>query len=172
MARRYVDERFKTGRAFAAYVDLLDAADSVRDRMSRHLETLDLTMMQFRVLETLARNGPQYQQVLSRKFRCPKDQVASVLRSLEGCGYVRKEAARLAQTSAEGWVNPRNAAKMKRAPRGRPVKLVRLTTEGEKLIGYVFPKHAKVVKAEMRVLEGREQATLSRLCRKLKDGIR
>jgi hypothetical protein len=27
-----------------------------------------------------------------------------------------------------------------------------------------------VVKAEMRALEGREQVTLSRLCRKLKDG--
>ena len=48
--------------------------------------------------------------------------------------------------------------------------LVRLTEEGEKLIAYVFARHRKVVKAEMRALEGREQETLSRLCRKLKEG--
>jgi DNA-binding MarR family transcriptional regulator len=53
---------------------------------------------------------------------------------------------------------------------GVRVVQVELTLEGKGLIAKVSPKVAKVVKAEMRALEGREQVTLSRLCRKLKEG--
>jgi DNA-binding MarR family transcriptional regulator len=45
-----------------------------------------------------------------------------------------------------------------------------LTAEGKKFVGTVFPKHAKVVKSLMRVLDGREQQTLSRLLQKLREG--
>jgi hypothetical protein len=47
---------------------------------------------------------------------------------------------------------------------------VRLTRVGKDVMKQVFPKRAKVVKAEMSVLDGREQKTLSRLCRKLRQG--
>jgi uncharacterized protein with von Willebrand factor type A (vWA) domain len=45
-----------------------------------------------------------------------------------------------------------------------------LTPEGKEWIAHVFPKHAKVVKAEMRALDGREQQSLARLCQKLRRG--
>ena len=45
-----------------------------------------------------------------------------------------------------------------------------LTAQGTKFVGTVFPKHAKVVKSLMRVLDGREQQTLSRLLQKLREG--
>ena len=48
--------------------------------------------------------------------------------------------------------------------------LVNLTEEGEKLIANVFPKHVKLIRSELRVLQGREQVTLSRICRKLRRG--
>jgi|ERR1700683_1981164 hypothetical protein len=48
--------------------------------------------------------------------------------------------------------------------------LLRLTPEGEKFVGTIFPKHAKVVKCLMRVLDGREQKTLRRLLAKLRAG--
>jgi DNA-binding MarR family transcriptional regulator len=57
-----------------------------------------------------------------------------------------------------------------RARKGRRIGIVRLTPLGEKLIGSVLPKQAKVVKALMRALHGREQQTLSRLCTKLRKG--
>ena len=53
---------------------------------------------------------------------------------------------------------------------GHAVGVLRLTPEGEKFVGTIFPKHAKVVKSLMRVLEGREQQTLSKLLRKLRKG--
>ena len=48
--------------------------------------------------------------------------------------------------------------------------IVLLTPRGKKFIGTFFPKHAKVVKSLMRVLEGREQVTLSRQLLKLRKG--
>jgi hypothetical protein len=54
--------------------------------------------------------------------------------------------------------------------RGRPVTVIELTEQGEALIANVFQKHAKLVKAQMRVLDGREQQTVSRLCEKLRRG--
>jgi len=62
----------KTNRAFRAYIDLMDAADWLRGEMSDQLATFDVTMMQFRVMEALFRGGPQYQQLLSQRFDCSK----------------------------------------------------------------------------------------------------
>jgi hypothetical protein len=49
------------------------------------------------------------------------------------------------------------------------VGVAKLTPEGENLIGCVLPKQSKLVKSLMRALDGREQQTLSRLCRKLRE---
>jgi MarR family transcriptional regulator, 2-MHQ and catechol-resistance regulon repressor len=162
MTRRYVSERGKTSRAFRAYVDLMDTADSLRDRMSRHLEVFDLTMLQFRVLQAVFHDGPMYQQAISRKFRCTKQNVSAVIDRMEQSGWISRESATL----------PRRDSAIAKAPAGaatgRKIVLVQLTPQGKQLIARVFPKHAKVVKAEMKMLEGREQQTLSRLCQKLR----
>lgn len=49
-------------------------------------------------------------------------------------------------------------------------RFLRLTPKGEKSVGTIFPKHAKVVKSLMRVLDRREQQTLRRLLQKLREG--
>jgi len=48
--------------------------------------------------------------------------------------------------------------------------VVSLTRDGRKLIATVLPRQAKMVKAMMRALDLREQDTLGRLCRKLREG--
>jgi hypothetical protein len=53
---------------------------------------------------------------------------------------------------------------------GRRIGVVILTPLGAELIGSVLPKQAKLAKAWMRALHGREQESLSRLCRKLREG--
>ncbi|MGO9591858.1 MAG: hypothetical protein ACLP3K_17655 [Candidatus Acidiferrales bacterium] len=61
--------------------------------------------------------------------------------------------------------------KAKREDReGRMVHVVGLTARGKKFIGNVLPRHAKVVKALMRALDAREQDSISRVCRKLREG--
>ena len=161
---RYITEKGKTGRAFGAYLDLLDAADWIREEMGRQLAMFDLTIAQFRVLEALWREGPHYQQAMSNKFKCSKQAMAHVLRRLERSGWIARAETTLPRTKE---ARKKSSAKAKR---GRRITEVRLTAEGERLIGRVYPRHAKMVKAEMRVLEGREQGTLSRLCRKLMQG--
>jgi DNA-binding MarR family transcriptional regulator len=197
MSRRnqpHVNELQKRDRAFAAYLDLLDAADLMREKMSHQIRYCGLTMLQFRVLATIYREGPQYQQELSRKLNCAKQNMATVVSGLVECGCLRREVSSLARTPTEGGPSPRMnrdakggapSAPVGRSPRlgsgqagcrsspdrqGRRIIILRLTADGEDLIAYVFPRHAKLVKAEMRALEGREQAALSRLCRKLKEG--
>lgn len=102
MATRHADERVKTGRALRACVDLLDTADWLEERMSRQLENFDLTLMEFRVLETLQREGPMYQQALSRKFKCSKQSVAFVLKRLLEEGWIRRVPSALARTGGDG----------------------------------------------------------------------
>jgi DNA-binding MarR family transcriptional regulator len=187
MARQIIGARGKTVRAFDAYLDLIDAADWIRDEMSRQLNSWDLTFMQFRVLESIYRHGPQYQQAISHRFRCSRQSVQCVIQALERSGCIRRAPSYLPAVPSGEASHRRAQGLLKRdeldAPvrktvrvarggerRGRKIVLLRLTPEGKDLIAHVFPKHAKVVKSHMRVLDGREQVTLSRLCRKLWKG--
>jgi hypothetical protein len=54
--------------------------------------------------------------------------------------------------------------------KGPQVGAVALTRSGKKMIGNVLPRHAKVVKALMVVLDAREQESISKVCRKLRRG--
>jgi MarR family transcriptional regulator, 2-MHQ and catechol-resistance regulon repressor len=148
----------RTRRAVAACRDLLETADWLRDRLKRDLESFGLSLLEYRVLETLDCDGPQYQRAISRKFRSSDTGVLKAIRRFEKMGWVRRERSTL----------PSKARMTGPKARGPKIALVHLTPEGERLIAYVFPKHASAVKAEMRALEGREQLNLSRLCRKLR----
>lgn len=160
MTRQYVDQRARTDRAFDAYFDLMDTAAWFEAEMSQQLKTFDLTMMQFRVLEALHRGGPQYQQALSRKFQCSKQNVGWVLKSLQRQGLIRRARATL----------PKKESSYANTKAGRRIVQMRLTPRGKEWIAWVFPKHAKVVKSHMRAIDGREQQTLSRICQKLREG--
>jgi len=147
----------------------MDAADWLRGEMSDQLATFDLTMMQFRVMEALFRGGPQYQQLLSQRFDCSKQNIARVLKRLLKAGAVRSDRCRLPSRPTEGAA--REA--WKRAGlrwQGRWISLLTLTPKGKRFIARVIGKHKKVVKAWMRVLDAREQQTLGRLCRRLREG--
>ena len=47
---------------------------------------------------------------------------------------------------------------------------IHLTPEGRNVIAQVVPLRAKLIRAQMRALKGREQETLGRLCDKLAEG--
>lgn len=48
--------------------------------------------------------------------------------------------------------------------------VVGLTRPGKKFMKDLLPNHSKLVKSVMRVLRGKEQDSLFRLCRKLREG--
>jgi MarR family transcriptional regulator, 2-MHQ and catechol-resistance regulon repressor len=165
---RDLSRHAKMSRAFRAYINLMDAADWLRGEMSGQLATFDLTMVQFRVLEALYREGPQYQQLLSVKFQCSKQSIGLVLERLKKLGAVRRDWCRLPATSDRVELGFEKGAG--KNWQGRRISLVTLTPAGRKLAGSVIEKHKKVVKAWMRAIDAREQETLARLCWKLRRG--
>jgi MarR family 2-MHQ and catechol resistance regulon transcriptional repressor len=160
-ASPYNNAQGKTVRSFAAYLDLCEAAEYLTEQMSRQLAMFNLSTFQFRVLATLLHNGPQYEKAIGHQFHCSRQNVSKVVDSLVRMGCV--------QTSRSAIVRRIRAGVLTEAP-DRRILLLRLTAKGDALIRYVFPKHAKLVKAEMKVLDGRQQETLSRLCIKLREG--
>jgi MarR family 2-MHQ and catechol resistance regulon transcriptional repressor len=161
-------QREKTQRAFRAYVDLLDTAEWMRSYMRGPLESFDLTMGGFRLLEMLYREGPTSVVAAAEKRGCQRQNLDVIITRLEERGWVRRTVTTRPPVEIKKSHLPR--AKRGRKREGRRVGIVSLTPRGEKFVGQVFPKHAKVVKALMRVLDGREQESLSRLCRKLREG--
>jgi MarR family transcriptional regulator, 2-MHQ and catechol-resistance regulon repressor len=157
-ARLHIPEQIKTKRAYRTCHQLIETADWLREKLSSQLANFDLTWMEFRVLDALRHGGPQYQNRLSRRFDTCKQSVAHVLRRLEGYGWIRREEAFLVKSLTDP-----------KAKRGRKVMLVELTKEGSRKIAEIFPKHTKVVKCYLRVLDGRQQETLAELLKKLRE---
>ena len=166
--KRRPTQKEKTLRAFGAYLELLDTAAWLKSWMHGPLASVDLTMQGFRLLVLLYRDGPTPMSDAAKQMRFPRQNLEFVLRRLEKRGWVCRENVRAEARSEK----IREERKVRRA-RLRPawhVGIIRLTPEGERFVGHAFPQHAKVVKALMRALDGREQETLGEICRKLRAG--
>jgi len=161
-------QKEKTQRAFRAYLDLLDTADWMRGQLRAQLEGFDLTMAGFRLLEILNRDEFVSKPIAAEELHCKRENLNVVIARLEQRGWVQQ--AMTTYTLAE--IKESNVPKAKRGqPRaGRRVGVISLTPLGKKFIGEVLPRHAKIVKSFMRALDGREQESLSRACRKLREG--
>jgi MarR family 2-MHQ and catechol resistance regulon transcriptional repressor len=138
----------KSQLAFAAFTYLVDANETVLSLLRYQLKLFGLTMSQFRTLAALLHEGVLSQAALSKKVHRTDADISIVVANL-----VKR-----------GWV-------VRRAHRGDKRKvMVQLTPEGQKKIAKVFPRHVKVVRAQMAALKPREQEILRRLCRKLDMG--
>jgi DNA-binding Lrp family transcriptional regulator len=155
-------------RALRAYLDLLDAADWMRHELRNQLESFDLTVDGFRLLETLHREGPLTTVELCKRRGCMKQSLVRILRRLEERGWARRELVTLPPAEIDENRMPKRLRGKPR--RGRTVGQIGLTPAGRKFMGLVFPRHAKLVFAFMKVLEGREHESMSEMCRKLKEG--
>lgn len=158
----------KTLRAFRAYLDLLETTAYMQKEMQSQLEAFDVTMQTIRILEMLYRKGPMAIRLMARQMKCSRQNIKNILRPLRERGWAVLEMATRPPVAKDESQLPVEKRGDKR--RGRAVGIVLLTARGKQFIGTFFPKHAKVVKSLMRVLDGREQVTLSRLLLKLRKG--
>lgn len=134
-----------TVRALNAYINLIRASDSVAGQTATELEAYGLTVGQFGVLEALLHLGPLCQYTLAEKLLRSGGNITLVVDNLEKHGWVRRE----------------------RQKDDRRMVRIHLTPEGRRLIGRVFPEHARAVARQMSGLTPAEQETLRRLARKL-----
>jgi len=136
-----VEER----RALDLYIKLSRAADSVNQRVNRHLQDVHLTVSQFGVLEALYHLGPLTPGKLGEKILRSTGNLTLVIDNLEKRALV---------------VRTQN-------PADRRSILVELTTAGKELIESIFPEHVATVVQDVAVLSAEEQCQLAALCRKL-----
>jgi DNA-binding MarR family transcriptional regulator len=160
-------QKEKTLRAFRTYFDLLDAADYLRVWLRSQMAMFGLSLLGLRVLEMLYREGPMEVRAIAARRGYPMQHIHALMCRMEAKGWVSRKIVRRDPAP----IKITHIPKARRGNvEGRKVTVAALTESGQKLIGTVIPTHAKVVKALMRALDGREQDTLSYLLRKLREG--
>lgn len=156
-------------RSLRVYLEFLETGDWLRHEMEQHLAAFDMTLMEFRILELLNRGEPMFAKALAAKFHCSPGNVKCVLDRMVRRGWVRKDWSHAKYQVARRFRF--HKIKPPKQPRkGRLVLVLSLTPAGEEAIVNVLPKHAKIVKAKMKVLRGAQQQTLGYLCEKWRAG--
>ena len=131
--------------ALSAMINLMRASDALAASIHQDLLARRLTISQFGALEALLHLGPLFQGTLAGKLLRSCGSVTAVVAGLEKRGLARRD-----RPEADG----------------RYVR-VSLTPAGRRLIGGLFPLHARVIAGRFAALTPGEQQTLRRLCRKL-----
>src|ERR1700691_4821273 len=91
----------KRERAFRTYLDLLDTADWIRGFMRGPLESFDLTMGGFRLLEMLYREGPVSMPEAAERMQCARQNTDVIFDRLEERGWVAREIWELPPVASE-----------------------------------------------------------------------
>jgi DNA-binding MarR family transcriptional regulator len=157
----------QTERAFRAYLDLIDTADWLKREMRAPLEAFDMTMIEFRLMEMLYREGALTAPDVARRIGRPRQDVQVIIGRLQERGWLGCTTVSLPPVEFERAHVPKAEQDGRE---GRKVGVVGLTASGKKLMGTVLPRHAKLVRAMMCVLDAREKDSISKVCRKLRRG--
>lgn len=166
--KRRLTHRQKTQRAMEAYMELIDDADWLKGELRVPLESFDLTMGELRLLDLLNRRGALTTRDVMRARKAKKENVKRMVKQLEERGWVGRRVITLPPV---GFDDSHQAKTRKDEPRrGQLTGVVGLTASGKRFIVDVLPRHSKLVKSLFRVLDSREQVSMIRMCRKLREG--
>jgi MarR family 2-MHQ and catechol resistance regulon transcriptional repressor len=131
--------------ALNGFIALMRATDSVQAHLSRNVEAEGVTMGQFAVLEALLHLGPMSQCDIGAKLLRTGSNITMVLDNLERRGFVHR---------------------LRRKEDRRAIE-VSLSPAGRRLIGALFPQHARRITRLFSVLSQRDQQRLASLCKTL-----
>lgn len=158
----------KTQRAMEACMEMIDTADWLKGELRVPLESFDLTMGEFRLLQLLDRRGALTTRDVMRARKAKKENVKRMVNHLEKRGWVGRRIVTLPAVGFEDSHKARSRESERRG--GKSIGVVGLTAAGKSFIGDVLPRHSKLVKSLFQVLESREQTSMIRMCRKLRQG--
>ncbi len=164
----YRSPKVRAERALRGYTELLDAADWLKREVRAPLESFEMTLAEFRLMDVLYREGALPVVELARRRGSEWHHVCDMIEQLEKRGWLRRGIATLPPVEFERAHLPKSRREEKR--RGRQLTVVGMTAEGKKFLGYVLSIHGKLVTAMMRALDAREMDSLFRICRKLREG--
>lgn len=156
----------KIQRAWGAYLELTEAASWVEEKLSVPLNLFGLTRAEFRLLVVLYRHGPlTFREAMEKLGRIRRGLHETVKNAAES-GWVKLGERELPATEVKESRLPKNERGKPR--RGRRVRLISLSSEGERLIGKVLPRQERMVRSLMDALESREMDSFARICRRLR----
>ncbi len=135
-------------RALSAYVKLARAANATLAYARVGLEDAGLSLGQFAVLEALYHVGPLNLGDLARRILTSSGNLTLVIDNLEKRGLVKRQ----------------------QQGRDKRFILATITPAGRKLVGRIFPGHARRITEVMGRLSPADQEKLGALCRKLGTG--
>jgi MarR family 2-MHQ and catechol resistance regulon transcriptional repressor len=134
-----------TATALKLWVVLSRSHDALAEVLKADIERHDLTPAEFGVMEALYHKGPQLLGEIQKR----------ILVSSGGMTFLVDRLAK------------RGLAERQSCPSDRRARYAALTRKGEKLMGSIFPAHAKVILGAMKGLKGTEQRELTALLRTL-----
>jgi len=166
--QRYEPHREKMQRAFRAFTTLIDTADWIKGELRGPLDSFDLTMGEFRVMEILNREGALPLTTVAERRQVRRPGIRRTVNRLERRGWLGRRSVTLPPAEFK---RMHRAVSRKEEPRlGRRICVIGLTKAGKKFMGNVLPNQSKLVRALMRALRAQEQESLVRICEKLREG--
>ena len=164
----YLSPEERTERALRGYAELLDTADWLKGEVRVPLESFEMTLTEFRLLYVLHRDGALPVVELAKRRASKWHHVSTMIQRLERRGWLRRAIVTFPPVEFERAHLPKARRDEKR--RGQRLTVVALSEEGKRFLRQVLSIHAKLVKALMRALDARDQESLFRICRKLREG--
>jgi DNA-binding MarR family transcriptional regulator len=153
-------------RAWGVYLEVTETANWMERKLRAPLDAFGLTREEFRLLVTLYREGAVTLGDAAERLRRSRQNMHETIRRAEESGWVRCDEARLAAAAGRESKLPKSRRGVARS--GHRVMMVRLTPQGEKLIGSILPKQETIVKSLMHELDSREMDTVIHICQKLR----
>jgi MarR family 2-MHQ and catechol resistance regulon transcriptional repressor len=132
-------------RSLDSYIKMMRAANSLTSQISRSLNSDQLTISQFGVLEALLHLGVMQQHTLGEKLLKSGGNITTVLDNLEKRKLIERE----------------------RCKSDRRCIWVKLTKDGRQLIAKVFPKIAKLIGSAMNCVSEDELAQFGEISKRI-----
>ncbi|MGA9883361.1 MAG: hypothetical protein WBQ34_06565 [Candidatus Acidiferrales bacterium] len=152
--------------AWAAYLELTDAAHWIEAKLRVPLDVFGLSREEFRLMVLLHRDGRLRLSEAEAKLGRSRESVQETVYRAEEFGWVHRGVTSLPAAEIRASRLPKDRRDKPRL--GRRVGTVELTPQGERLIGKVLPKQEGMLRALMGELDSREMESLIRICGKLR----
>jgi MarR family 2-MHQ and catechol resistance regulon transcriptional repressor len=134
-----------TDKAMITWIQLFRSYNKIRAKESLYIQSFDLTMNQFQVLEVLYHRGDLSIGAITKLTMGTPGNVTVVVRNLKRDGFIS--------------VIPHSKDKR--------TSILSITPKGKDVIERLFPEHAKNLKSYFEILNDDEMETLFNLLRKL-----
>ena len=135
----------RADKAMTTWIQLFRSFTKIRAKESLYIQSFDLTMNQFQVLEVLYHRGDMSIGAITKLTMGTPGNITVVVRNLK----------------RDGFVNSISDSRDKRS------SILSITQKGKDIIEQLFPQHAKNLQSYFEVLNDDEVETLFTLLRKL-----